>query len=710
MNLRETNMRVLSICLAALRGVPFLFALLLLAPAAWGKEPNRLYRIDLRPHPGFTRLGLKLERPPDYAVSHLPGNRVRVTLRETDGGGWKRLRGYSDPHVGGCTVTRRGENLQVTVTAKGDARGVRVFAPDGAGVLTVDVGSALAPRHRSPLAEGREGIRAGVEQLVTRFDPPLRSEIPFVPTDRRVLEKLVPPEEAEQVLAGEAALYRGLGSEAEEIFAPLAAKQSPVRPLALFRLGEARYMLQKYGDALRDLQEAARLWPQFLSLSPATTFAYADSIVRGGDLAGGRRLLGQLIAALADKQYAPLLLVRLADILARQGKEMEAVAIYRTVAENFPEKKAAWHARLKLADRGLVTLEPAIFGGLVAEYLEIYQRGGDFGLREEGLFKAALLTALYGEAEGGFALVAEYGKKFPRGVYTGVARGVREELLVPLWRRAAKEKDHAGLAKLAQENREYLTRCLADPGFIEGLSESFAALGQPREEAALFAFLAEKEWSAASAPDLYRRIIADAQMLDDQPLLEKAAGDFLGKFPSHPAAQGYREQLAALEYQRGEMGRVTERLSGLLSGKRRPEAAESLYYLGKALDGAGNRKDAERAMTLFVTEIRQRGAESEFAPDAWYVAATARLSRGDRKGAAECLQAGCEAAPGGGKDLFRYKLGEVARADGRYDDAARYLQSVVREGKDPDWQKMAAQALADMELKRKLAGKVALSK
>ncbi len=688
--------------------IPALVLALFVASPAWGKEANHLYRIDVRQRQGFTRLALKLERQPEYAVSSLPGNRVRVALRDTDGRRWKRLRSYSDPHVGGVTVSQRRGDLIVTVAVRGNPLGVRILSPDDSDVLTIDVGDPLAPRRHSPLAEGREGIRAGVEQLLTRFDPPVHSGIPFVPTDRRQLEKIVPPDLAAQILAGEAALYQGQGGAAEEIFAPLALRDTPVRGLALFRLGEARYMLQKYGEALRDFREGERILPDFLQHSPGTTFACADSIARSGDLDGGRRMMARLIDGLADKAYAPMLLVRLADILARQGRELHAEAIYRSVAENFPGSKAFWQARMKLADRRLVTMDPATFEPLVAEYLDISQHGGDFGLREEGLFKAALLMSLYGDAAGAFDLVREYGRKFPRGVYAGIARGMREELLVPLWREVARDKDDEGLIRLAQENKEYLARCLADPPFVKRLSDAFAAGERTRDEATLFAWLADKEWSAGSAPELYRRIIDDAQRLGDLPLFEKGVADFLRRFPSHPAALGFREQLAAQEYQRGEMSRVVARLAGFLAGKQRPESVESLYYLGKALDANGRHKDAERAMTLFLTESRQRGGGTELVPDAYYLVAVARLARGDRKGGLASLRAGSEAAPAGEKAPFLYKMGEVARAAGRYDEAARYLKSVEGETKDPEWRKMAAQSLADIELQRSLAGKVKL--
>ena len=128
-----------------------------------------------------------------------------------------------------------------------------------------------------------------------------------------------------------------------------------------------------------------------------------------------------------------------------------------------------------------------------------------------------------------------------------------------------------------------------------------------------------------------------------------------------------------------------------------PEYAESLYYLGKSLDASGNRRDAERAMLLFLAELRRREMSSPLAADASYVAATARLSRGDRKGAKEILRAAGEASPEE-RDPFLYKLGEIARSEGRYEEAAHYLRTVVKEGKDPDWRDMASRLLADMEL------------
>jgi len=286
---------------------------------------------------------------------------------------------------------------------------------------------------------------------------------------------------------------------------------------------------------------------------------------------------------------------------------------------------------------------------------------------------------------------------------------MHEELLLPVYRRLADRKDQEGLIGFATEHRDYLSRCIADPTFVRTLMGAFAALERPRDEAKLFGFLVEREWSAPQAPLLYRQLIADAEKLADLPLMEKAAVDFLRKYPTHPQAVEFREQVGAIEYQRGNLAQAAERLSVFLDGRVRPVTADSLYYLGKSLDSLGRRQEAERAMLLFLAENRHRRIDSAFAPDAAYVAVSAKLLRGERKGARELLNEALHANHAGGKEPFLYKLAEVARTEGKLDEAQQHLQALLKDGTDPDWRAMATQALADIELRRKLSGQVKLS-
>jgi tetratricopeptide (TPR) repeat protein len=178
---------------------------------------------------------------------------------------------------------------------------------------------------------------------------------------------------------------------------PLLRPDSPVRALASYRSAEARYLLQDYPHAMQLFRQGEQLWPEYLAANPSSAFSYADTMIRSGELASGRKLLTRLIASQADKKFAPILLVRMADILARQQREAEAQIIYRNVVRFFPDNKAASSAALKLADRRFLAADTLNFGDLRDEYRRIFSVSSDFAVREEALFKAALLESLFGE-------------------------------------------------------------------------------------------------------------------------------------------------------------------------------------------------------------------------------------------------------------------------------------------------------------------------
>ncbi len=96
-------------------------------------------------------------------------------------------------------------------------------------------------------------------------------------------------------------------------------------------------------------------------------------------------MLASLIARLSDKKVAPVLLVRLADILSRQGHDQEAYGLYRMVADNFGDNKASQIANLRLNDRDFLRVTPSNYrrladkyaatGRFVLKFLDNYREG-----------------------------------------------------------------------------------------------------------------------------------------------------------------------------------------------------------------------------------------------------------------------------------------------------------------------------------------------
>jgi TolA-binding protein len=664
------------------------------------EPPNRLKRMEVRSKERFTRFLFVFHRTPRYTLTYLPDRRVQLTFHETAGAVLKKYRSFSDARVSDVSLSDRGDRLRLRFSLKEKSPGIRILDSILPNVVTLDVGEALQRNGAASMPPGRERIWSGAGALVHEFEPSHTSDLPFFPTPGTLIRKLLAPADAKLFARGEDALYRERGAEAEEIFTTFVNQGNLMRAIASYRLGEAQYLLQKFESALRWFREGERLQPEFMVQSPSIVFSYADTLVRNGEFAAGRRMLERLTVGMADTKYGPLLLVRMADVMTRSGKGMEALALYRTVAEQFPSTRGAPLASLRLADRRFFQVSADTYRGLSGEYLKIAGTVSDPILKEEALFKGTLLEAMYGSVADAVAAVAAYEKKYPAGVFMNVARTMREDLLVLMYRELDRAGDCRGLARLALDNREYLARCTAEQGFISRIDECFRKLGMIREELDLFCLLVETEWSAASAPFLYYRIFDASLELGDPARAEAAGKVFLARFGSDGRSGTVRERLAGIQFRNRDMHAVFSTLSPLLSGNGTALFPESYYYFGKACASVGDPARAERAMIRFLAAGRN-GAGSFLTSDARMVAASAMLARKDAVGAMEMYRAGYETCQGEQREMFLYKMGVLSRREGRRGEARSRWEQLIREGKDPVWTRMASQALADMQWSEK---------
>ena len=666
-------------------------------PSALASIPNRVQRVDIRPKKGYTRIILGLENSPNYTITSLPGNRLRIAIETTDGPLFKKFRRYSDANIGGLLFSRRAGNLLVTFQTVAGA-GWRELPADAGSVIILDVGKKFSPTGPHPVTIGREKIWSGVEKLVRDFDPPVKTDIPFLPTDRQILKNIMNDVDQQAFVAAESALYKGQLTEAEETFSSFAARQAPIRSLALYRLGETWYKLQKYPQALAAFREAEKIWPVYLSYNPGVTFYYGDSIVRSGDLTAGRELLANLIGRLADKKYAPMLLVRLGDILARQGHDQESLALYRTVADNFKDNKARYMAQLRLNDREFLQVNSLNYHVLSDSYQEISLQSGDFDMREESYFKHVLLESLHGEAVGALQVLTGFQRKFPRGVYATVVRVMREVLVAQVYRERLWDKDSAALIRFVEEHQEYLGSCVEVPGFLEKVAAAYAESGRPIELIKLFNFLVDRQWATSGVPYMYEEIASNAELLGDAVMAENSLRTFLRKFPSHPRVRLIKERLGGLTFADGKYPETREVLLWLLNKGERAQKPESYYYLGRSLWSLKEYSQAAKAIDLYLASTGAAG--TRLLPDAYFVAVSARESMGDRKGALRMLEAALKLPGNPRNEEFLFKSGELYLLEGKRQLARTCFEQVVSKGKDPDWQRLARQALDTFDEKK----------
>ncbi|MHC1698347.1 MAG: tol-pal system YbgF family protein [Geobacteraceae bacterium] len=659
------------------------------------KSPNRLYRMEVQNKEKYTRLVFVFASAPHYKISHAPGRKVILTFDETNGPVLKKFNSYADSRIEGLHFTDQGTRLRLTFTVKEAAPGFRFLDVCLPNILTLDVGGALQVNGLASMPQGREQIWNGADKLIRDFDPPLLAEIPFFPTPGPLISKLLSGDDLTLFLRGENLLYREKGAEAEEIFSRFLNKQSSMRAIAAYRLGEAQYQLQKYDSALRWFREGEKIWPDYLVQSPSMIFAYADTLGRCGESVSGRKILERMIVGLSQTKYGPVLLVRLADISARGGRESDAVAVYRTVAKTFAGTRAAYLAATRLADQRLFAVNSHSYRSLADQYLAIHRNTSDPVLKEETHFKSALITSLYGPTDDAVSSVAEYLKKFPAGIFANVAATMREDLLLLLYRELAERGDCRGMAKLVLDNRSYLARCLGEKDFIPQISGCFKKRGMVREELEIFSAMADTAWVGPNGPFLYFRIHEDAWALGKLAMAEATGTLFLSRFPDDSHAHEIRERIGWLQYRNGDMGSVVVTLSPLLHEKSKVLDPSSFYYLGKAFEKMADLLRARKAMGRYLASLPP-GTDSALTADARIVIASAQLARHENEGALQTYRAGFESSRGERRDMFLYKMGEALLILKKQAEARSRWEQLVREGQDPLWKSLAFQALADL--------------
>lgn len=658
--------------------------------------PNHLYRIDIRSEKDYTRLTIRFAAPPQYILAAIPGNRLRIVIEDSGGTLYKKFRRYSDKNIGGLVIKRRGNNMLITFQIAKNVGWRDLTRPEIA-AITLDIGGQFKSGAPKPSLASRDKIWSGIEKLVRDFDPPLKSEIPFSPTDRQILGQLTDKPGQQDFMVAEAALYKGQLTEAEQIFAKYASLQTQVRGLALYRLGETWYKLQKYPQALAAFREAEKLWPSYPGLNPGVTFYYGDSIARSGELSQARALLSGLVSRLADKTFAPALLVRLGDILTRQGHENDARAIYRNVADHFKENKASKMAAMRNADGMFLVATPWNYRAISDIYLRVSQQSGDLDMREESHFKHVLLECLHGEAGEALQQLMLFQRKFPRSVYAAIARNIRVVLVAEVYSQTQWDKDFAALVRFVEEQQEYLGDCVEQPGFPATLSRAYNETGRPIELIRLLTSLIDHPWASSVAPELYVSIVDNAELIGDTATAERTIRAYLSRFPNDAPAKLMTERLGSIYFTMDQHQKVKDTLLWLLGKGAHAQRAESYYQLGRSLWTLQSYPQAARSMELYLAATS--GRDKNLVPDAYFIVGSARESMKDRKAALKAFEAAIALPDNKRNEEFVYRAGQINLLEGNHAKAKKLFGQLINNGKDPDWKKLARQAMSSIEQK-----------
>jgi tetratricopeptide (TPR) repeat protein len=197
---------------------------------------------------------------------------------------------------------------------------------------------------------------------------------------------------------------------------------------------------------------------------------------------------------------------------------------------------------------------------------------------------------------------------------------------------------------------------------------------------------------------LLAQMVEDARRVEDPQTTEWAARTFIERFPRHPNGGSIRERLAELLYRRNDHAGVVTQLNWVLEKGTRASAVMSYYYLGKSLQTKGALPGAEQAMSRFITAASEQKGMTPLLADAYFTMGLGRERSGNANGAITAMTNGLNLAAPERKDQYRFKLADIQARAGRPEAARKLWEQVVKDGNDPEWQALAAQALVNLDV------------
>lgn len=354
-------------------------------------------------------------------------------------------------------------------------------------------------------------------------------------------------------------------------------------------------------------------------------------------------------------------------------------------------------ALMRFADSEFLQSTPWNYRPLSDMYLNVSQKSGDLDIREESHFKHVLLESIHGEAGEALQLLIGFQRKFPRSVYVAVVRTIREVLVAEVFRLTNWNKDPSALVRFMDEQHEYLAGCVEQPGFLTTITRAYNDAGRPIELVKLLTALVERSWAASIAPELYVSITDNAELIGDTATAEQTIRKFLSKFPTNHRARLMTERLGSIYFSAEKNQQVKETLLWLLNKGERAERVDSYYRLGRSLWALQLYSQAAKSIDLFLAA--PSGRDPRLVPDAYFVAGSARESLGDRKGALRLFETALKLPDNNRNEEFIYRTGQINLHEGNTQRAKALFEQLAKSGKDPDWQKLAQQALTSLESK-----------
>ncbi len=185
---------------------------------------------------------------------------------------------------------------------------------------------------------------------------------------------------------------------------------------AHYELGDAFFNLKSYVEARTEFDKGRRLSVDYADSRPLLLFHMGEAYYENADFDVARVIYRTLLERYPEKSYTKLVGLRLGDFLREEGKEEEALKVYRQVIDNAP-LEIRLRGKLRIANvlgnrpTGEDTKEAVkLFDGVLAE-------GGGSLVAQEALLRKGLTLTLHGEHQAAVDAFEKLATDFPKSPF-----------------------------------------------------------------------------------------------------------------------------------------------------------------------------------------------------------------------------------------------------------------------------------------------------
>jgi TolA-binding protein len=488
-----------------------------------------------------------------------------------------------------------------------------------------------------------------------------------------------------RLLRIETALGAGYPEEAYAIASDQPEDEFGSPDLLALRRAQAGFAVGKREEAIGELSDLPK---RILESHPRALALLARYRYDSGDYGKALERYSGLAQNLSDLEKRAMAEFGEAMAHLRRGATIMAREGLRKIVEEFKETRAAWRARMELADLRVLR-ENERGKGLADTYKNIAEGAYHRELREEAAFKRILVAELSGHSYTAVQWLGPFLREYFTGEIAPHGRALLVEILPGVVKDLLENETPVRALALVQRHNETLRRASLPLDFLYDLGKTFSDFGFAERAVQVYQYMLSMAGKPEERQDVYPRLVRSYLDQEEYKRARRYAGEYLEKYPQ---GQHRRLMYYLLVKSLREKDR-TERAAELLRAPDRPVSRDLDVLAGKVLFSLGQYNEAHRYLARAAPRWRNASrevlllrAESLYRTGGYQQARPmyAHLRKGGYQ-----------------HELASYRMGQIAMENDRGERGAKLWQDIVDRNTSPLWKSLAGEGLAIHDLEQR---------